>query len=55
MEDANSAIWAGGAYGFGKLEGGQWRRVGADLGYSAVRFAGRLGGARYIAKLVGVA
>jgi signal transduction histidine kinase/ligand-binding sensor domain-containing protein len=35
VEDGSGAIWAGGAYGFGKFENGEWRRVGEDLGYSA--------------------
>jgi ligand-binding sensor domain-containing protein len=35
VEDGSGVIWAGGTYGFGKFENGQWRRVGEDLGYRA--------------------
>ena len=35
VEDAGGAIWAGGQYGFSKFEGGQWRPIGAEMGYRA--------------------
>src|SRR5579859_1661314 len=35
VEDSNGAIWAGGAYGFGKFVNGKWSRVEDELGYPA--------------------
>jgi signal transduction histidine kinase/streptogramin lyase len=34
-EDSNGAIWAAGQYAFGKIENGEWQRMGANEGYLA--------------------
>src|SRR4051812_5434619 len=35
VEDAAGAIWAAGPYGFVRFHNGEWRRVGAEMGYAA--------------------
>jgi ligand-binding sensor domain-containing protein len=35
VEDTRGSIWAGGQYGFSKLDQGAWRHVGQESGYAA--------------------
>ncbi|HEV3060875.1 MAG TPA: two-component regulator propeller domain-containing protein [Vicinamibacterales bacterium] len=35
VEDHDGSIWAGGQYGLSKFERGEWRRIGAEMGYTA--------------------